>query len=385
MTATETVDRMPGAPASGDTLALDIRGLEIRYGSVVAVPDLDLQVREGELITLLGPSGCGKTTTLRCIAGLETPSGGEIRIHGEVVAKRGWQMPPEQRDINMVFQTYAVWPHMSVLDNVAFGLRGSGSRSDVRERAANALEMVGLAGFEKRFGTELSGGQQQRVALARAIVTEPRILLYDEPLSNLDAALREQMRFELRELHDRIGKTAIYVTHDQSESMVLSDRVVLMRGGVIEQEGRPSELYETPRTTFAARFLGTANLWRGRLREVAADSTGVVELDGDALTCAVRERGTGRLLGDAEGTLAVRAERVLLLRTADPVPPEATVWRGRVERAAYLGSKFEYHVAVGDRDVRAEGPGRSPLALGEDVLVALEPDAGVWIADEDDR
>jgi len=379
MTTIETINMAPeGATKSP---AVEIRGLEVRYGAVVAVPELNLVVEEGDLVTLLGPSGCGKTTTLRCIAGLESPSGGEIRIHGDLVADGSWQMPPERRNVNMVFQTYAVWPHMSVLDNVAFGLRGQFPRSEVKDRAAEALKLVGLSGFEKRYGTELSGGQQQRVALARAVVTEPRVLLYDEPLSNLDAALREQMRFELRELHDRIGKTGIYVTHDQSESMVMSDKVVLMQDGRIVQEGRPRELYEEPRTAFAARFLGTANMWTGRVREQIGENSYVVELDNDALPCTVTCAGEARSRPGDRGTIAVRAERVTL---ADPGnPPSATAgtssWQGRITRAAYLGSKYEYHVLVGDRSVRVEAPSRAVFEVDQDVLVHLSADAPVWI------
>jgi iron(III) transport system ATP-binding protein len=371
--------------ASPAPAALEIRGLQVKYGDVVAVNDLDLSIAEGELVTLLGPSGCGKTTTLRCIAGLETPSGGEISIGGDLVANRDWQLSPDRRDINMVFQTYAVWPHMSVIDNVAFGLKGTGTRKEIREKAADALKMVGLDRFGARYGTELSGGQQQRVALARAIVTEPRILLYDEPLSNLDAALREQMRFELRELHDRIGKTAVYVTHDQSEAMVMSDRVVLMESGNIQQQGLPSELYETPRTLFAAKFLGTANLWSGHVRTAGrGDKSGVIELDDDALTCHVAPRGAA-LVADGRGTLALRSEGIRLLPASATAPRDAsaTVWKGRIARAAYLGSKFEYQVMVGDRMLRAEGPGRAPMSVGDDVQVVLPVDAGYWIPADD--
>ena len=198
-------------------------------------------VEEGEFVSLLGPSGCGKTTTLRCIAGLESSSGGTIRIGGEIVAAEGRDVPPEKRGINMVFQSYAVWPHMSVFENVAYGLRTRREPSDtIKEKVGEALRIVGLTGYADRYGTELSGGQQQRVALARAIVTSPRLLLFDEPLSNLDAGLRDRMRFELVELQRRLGTTSLYVTHDQSEAMLMSDRIILMKDGEMVQAGEPA-------------------------------------------------------------------------------------------------------------------------------------------------
>src|SRR3954470_6941252 len=240
---------------------LSVQDLVVHYGDVAAVNGVSFHVAEGEFVSLLRPSGCGKTTTLRCIAGLESATRGEIRIGGTVVARDGREVPPEKRGVNMVFQSYAVWPHMTVFENVAYGLRIAGlGRAEIARRTQEALRIVGLAGLEARYGTELSGGQQQRVAVARAVVTEPQLLLFDEPLSNLDAGLRERMRFELVQLQRRLGRTSIYVTHDQAEAMVMSDRIILMNRGRIVQESSPRELYDRPASRFAAEFVGSANL-----------------------------------------------------------------------------------------------------------------------------
>ncbi|HEU5018316.1 MAG TPA: ABC transporter ATP-binding protein, partial [Pseudolabrys sp.] len=245
---------------------VDLAHLQKRFGNEVAVNDVNLTIRRGEFVTLLGPSGCGKTTTLRCIAGLEHPDGGEITIGDEVVAApaRGIYLNPEERNIGMVFQSYAVWPHMTVFDNVAYGLRVRHAPAPVtKERTTRALELVGLPHLADRYATKLSGGQRQRVALARAIVYEPRVILFDEPLSNLDAKLREQMRVELVRLQHEVGITSVYVTHDQSEALVMSDRVVVMDKGVIQQIGDPQTIYARPANTFVANFIGVANLMPG--------------------------------------------------------------------------------------------------------------------------
>src|SRR6185437_11760238 len=255
-----------GGAAMSVMVALD--NLSKNFGAELAVNDVSLAVEQGEFVTLLGPSGCGKTTTLRCIAGLERPDGGEIHIGGDVVAapQRGIYLNPEDRNIGMVFQSYAVWPHMTVFDNVAYGLRVRRADAEVvKERTSKALELVGLPHLADRYATKLSGGQRQRVALARAIVYEPRVILFDEPLSNLDAKLREQMRVELVRLQKEVGITSIYVTHDQSEALVMSDRVVVINNGVIQQIGDPQTIYARPANTFVANFIGVANLMEGAL------------------------------------------------------------------------------------------------------------------------
>ncbi|MCP8938751.1 ABC transporter ATP-binding protein [Alsobacter sp. SYSU M60028] len=227
---------------------------------------IDLDVAEGEFVVLLGPSGCGKTTTLRCIAGLEDVSGGSIEVGGHVVSEPDRSVPPERRQIGMVFQSYAIWPHMTVAQNVTFGLKLQKLPAEVvSRRLRSALELVGLEDYAERHVSQLSGGQQQRVALARAVALEPKVLLFDEPLSNLDAKLRERMRFELRQLQQRLGITSIYVTHDQQEAMVVADRIVLMNKGEVEQIGPPVELYKKPRSRFSAEFVGLTNILGGRV------------------------------------------------------------------------------------------------------------------------
>jgi len=243
--------------------ALTIEALVVAHGATQVVRGLDLQARAGEVVTLLGPSGCGKTTTLRAIAGLETPRRGRIAIAGSTVfdADAGIDLPPERRGLSMVFQSYAIWPHMTVFDNVAFGLRArGGKRAAIAAAARRSLESVGLAQLADRPATRLSGGQQQRVALARAIACNPGVILLDEPLSNLDAQLRLAMRAEFKALQRNLGLTAIYVTHDQEEALVLSDRIVVMRDGMVEQSGTPAEIHDAPASRFVADFMGVRNL-----------------------------------------------------------------------------------------------------------------------------
>ena len=249
---------------------LEFRAVIKRFGTVNAVDGVNFAVQRGEIFTLLGPSGCGKTTTLRLVAGLEEPDDGEIYIDGKIVAapQRGLFLPPEKRQLGMVFQSYAIWPHLTVFENVAFPLRVRRESADlIRQRVDHALESVGLDGFADRGATQLSGGQQQRVALARALVYEPAVLLLDEPLSNLDAKLREQMRFELRALQRKLTLTILYVTHDQTEAMTLSDRIAVVNRGRFEQVGSPEEVYEKPATTFAGEFLGRTVTLDGALRK----------------------------------------------------------------------------------------------------------------------
>ncbi len=247
------------------TASIEFRGVSKSYGAVAAVSDMSFSVASGSLVTLLGPSGCGKTTTLRLIAGLELPSRGAIFIDGEDSTR----VPASERNVSMVFQSYALFPHMNVLDNVSYGLSVSGqSKVKTRDRARAALATVGLVDYDERLPAELSGGQQQRVALARALVLEPAVLLFDEPLSNLDTRLRRQMREEIRELQQRLSLTVVYVTHDQAEAMAVSDRIIIMNRGGIAQEGTPRQLYEQPHDLFVAGFMGEANRVRGTLTHV---------------------------------------------------------------------------------------------------------------------
>jgi iron(III) transport system ATP-binding protein len=253
---------------SDSVTRIEVKDLKVRYGDAVAVNGVSFTVGRGEHVTLLGPSGCGKTTTLRTIAGLETPSEGSIRIDGQAMydAGEGKNVPTEQRGVSMVFQSYAVWPHMTVFDHVAYGLRvRKQNKSDIAANVERALDLVQMRHLAERGASKLSGGQQQRVALARAIAFSPTVVLFDEPLSNLDAKLRAEMRVELRELQRRLDITSVYVTHDQEEALAISDRVIVMNVGVIEQIGTPEQIYNRPRSRFVADFVGSANLIKGRL------------------------------------------------------------------------------------------------------------------------
>jgi iron(III) transport system ATP-binding protein len=334
--------------------SIEFAGVSKHYGDVSAVRDLSFTVAAGMLTTLLGPSGCGKTTTLRLIAGLELPTAGTIRIGGRDVSK----IPASERDVSMVFQSYALFPHMSVLENVRYGLDVSRvPKAQAADRAHAALASVSLTGFDARLPSELSGGQQQRVAVARALVLEPSVLLFDEPLSNLDARLRRQMRDEIRDLQQRLALTVVYVTHDQGEAMAVSDRIIVMNRAVIAQEGAPRELYETPRDAFVAGFMGDANRVRGMLER--RDAThGVVTLGGLALT--LPHRG----LPNGEVALSIRPEAIALQRDS-PL-------RGTIRKAAYLGGVMEYTLDTPIGELFAVSTAvDNPLAVGADVGVAL--------------
>ena len=285
--------------------SVSVEGLRIGYGAVEVVKGLDLYVAQGEIITLLGPSGCGKTTTLRAIAGFVSPSHGVIRLDGRDVT----DIAPNKRNIGLVFQGYALFPHMSVFDNVAYGLRmRKVAPPEIRERVQRALALVKLESFAGRRPRELSGGQQQRVAIARAIVIEPAVLLLDEPLSSLDAKLRHEMRMELRQLLKEMGVASIFVTHDQEEAIVLSDRVVLMNEGRIDQEGTPQTVYNRPASLFAAAFLGQANFLKGTIARLDAEGSAVIDIDGERF----RAQACGDLTPGAPATLVVKCERLRL-------------------------------------------------------------------------
>jgi iron(III) transport system ATP-binding protein len=305
---------------------IEFRDVTKRYGHVAAVRDVSFSIAPKSLVTLLGPSGCGKTTILRMIAGLEMPTSGRILIGGEDVTERS----PAERDVSMVFQSYALFPHLGVLENVRYGLVVSGTpKPEADARAREALATVGLAGMDARLPSELSGGQQQRVAVARALVLEPSVLLFDEPLSNLDARLRRQMREEIRELQQRLGLTVVYVTHDQAEAMAVSDRIIVMNRAAIAQEGSPRELYEAPRDGFVAGFMGDASRVRGQL--VRIDETNA-EVALGPLRARVPHRGAP----DGAVDVAIRPEAIaIVLPRADALP-------ATVRKASYLGGVVEY-------------------------------------------
>lgn len=354
---------------------VDVRGLTKHFGSETAVAGIDFEVPERHFVTLLGPSGCGKTTTLRCLAGLERADAGDIFIDGECVASpaNGIWLPPEKRNIGMVFQSYAVWPHLTVADNVAFGLRVRRvNRSEIASRTQAALELVGLQGFTDRFATQLSGGQQQRVALARALVYNPRVLLFDEPLSNLDAQLREQMRFELTRLQHDLGITSVYVTHDQGEALVMSDTIIVMNQGHILQQGSPEAIYAEPASRFVAEFIGVANLLP--VRVVQPSSTpGITKVEtawGTPHRLECRERLS--LAAGAQAVLTIRPEDITL--QTDAPATQQNVFVGQVMDTIYLGNFLDCRVNVDGHEVRVQLHLDQEPARGEQVYLEFSRD-----------
>ena len=313
----------------GNAASVEFRNVTKAFGPVIAVREVNFTIEAGELITFLGPSGCGKTTTLRMIAGLELATSGQIFIGDSEVTT----LPATDRDVAMVFQSYALFPHMTVSENVAYGLTVSGSpKSAARERAREGLHLVGLDGYEDRMPSELSGGQQQRVAVARALVLEPQVLLFDEPLSNLDAKLRRHMREEIRDLQRKLGLTAVYVTHDQSEALAVSDRIVVMRNAEIAQVGTPHDLYERPFDSFVADFIGDANLVDAEVLRIEDDDA-VVRIG------SVESRHPHRNVRPGPARVAIRPEAIRLSGETGNGTLE-----GSVQKAVYLGSHMEYTV-----------------------------------------
>ena len=326
---------------------LEICGLVKRYSPQVTVGPISFDVRPGEFFSLLGPSGCGKTTTLRCIAGFESLSEGSIRLAGERLDDK----PPHRRDVGLVFQNYALFPHLSVFDNIAFGLRlRRVAKPEMRERVERALQLVELAGLGERFPAQLSGGQQQRVAIARSLVLEPQILMFDEPLSNLDLKLRIQMRDELRSLQRRLGKTSIYVTHDQTEALALSDRIAVLSHGHIEQIGTPAEIYEQPATAFVAEFIGSSNLFPARIVEHGAPGT-IVETEGGLQLCCAN---SGAATGDRrEIAVLLRPERVQVHAPGNGATGPNR-FPGHIAEVIYLGEDLHLGLElVGGQRLRA--------------------------------
>jgi spermidine/putrescine ABC transporter ATP-binding subunit len=351
-----------------------LAGVSHRFGEVTALDHIDLDVRDGELLTLLGPSGCGKTTLLRIIAGFERPTTGRVLLGGEDVTDR----PAHRRATNMVFQRSTLFPHLDVFGNVAFGLRVAGvGRAEQRDRVRKALALVRLEGYQKRRSHELSGGQMQRVALARALVNQPQVLLLDEPLSALDLKIRLDMEAELRRVHRATGATFVYVTHDQREAMALSDRIVVMNDGCVEQIGLPAEVYSRPASTFAAKFVGDANVLPVEVQDVSGEDASV--------TLAARRRQVscpGARRGPA--WLVLRPEAVQVVRLdGEPAREELA---GLVRDVAFRGTGFQYRIAVDalETELKAEAPASTPeMAVDERVTVDWTPSA-CWLLPRDD-
>ena len=342
--------------------SVELRGLTKRYGDAMAVDDVSLRIGHGKLVCLLGPSGCGKTTTLRLIAGFIEPTAGEIFVGERMVSSPARTLPPEQRNMSMIFQSYALWPHMTVAENVAYGLRlRKMDRETIGKKLAAILATTRLEALAGRYPGELSGGQQQRVALARALVIEPETLLLDEPLSNLDANLREEMRFEVRRLHDAYRYTTIYVTHDQAEAMTASDLIAVMNGGRVEQLGPPEEIYLRPRTEFVARFIGGSNILRGRTVDGSR-----VSFAGVALRCA-----DGGLVAGGETAISIR-QHDIRLATAPPAPPAENVVKATVIRQVFLGGSRDYMVEAADgTQLRVTAPPEQSIPPGSAVWLHL--------------
>ena len=352
-------------PDEDGLAAIELVGVEKEFATgghdVRAVEHVDLTIAEGEFFSLLGPSGCGKTTTLRMIAGFEEPSAGRILLHGRDMVG----VPPFRRDVNMVFQQYALFPHMDVFENVAFGLRRKKvDKDEIKRRVAEALSLVELQGRETRKPRQLSGGQQQRVALARALVNRPRALLLDEPLGALDLKLRQAMQLELKRIQREVGITFVYVTHDQEEALTMSDRLVVMNAGRIEQLGNPRELYEHPATRFVANFIGTSNILTGRL-ERRGDTWALAGLGPDE---RVLVADAGQAQPGQEVELAVRPEKVVLRAEQDPPPPGQCALRGRVTEIVYLGTSTQYRTVTDGGQAVAVYRQNTSATPGADVL-----------------
>ena len=363
---------------------LSVRSLFTEYanergGAVKAAQDVSFEVPEGKLFTLLGPSGCGKTTTLRSIAGLERPTAGEIEVGGRVVysAGKGIFVAPNKRNFGMVFQSYAIWPHMNVFQNVAFPLEVRRlPKKEIREKVMRVLDAVALAELADRDATKLSGGQQQRLALARALVMEPQLLLLDEPLSNLDAKLRERMRSELKRLQRDFNLTTVYVTHDQSEALALSHEIAVMNEGRVVQVGTPRQIYEQPRDKFVADFVGTTNFIAGTVTALEDGRCTVSSAMGELKAHA----GAG-VAGNAAVIVAVRPEDVELSQAVPVAADGDNVCKGTVAAADFLGDYLDFHVKVGDVVLQAKAHPSLRTPAGEQIYLRIKAEKCVAIAE----
>jgi iron(III) transport system ATP-binding protein len=375
---------------------ITVRNLTKRFGAFTAVDRVSFEVADGHTLALLGPSGCGKTTILRCLAGLETPEEGFIQIGNLVVydSEKRINLMPEARELGIVFQSYAVWPHMTVAENVGFPLKVRKiGKAEMRERVAKVLDVVGLGAWIDRPATQLSGGQQQRVALARALVHEPRLVLFDEPMSNLDAQLREHVRLELKVLQERLGFTAIYVTHDQSEAFALAERIIVMNRGHIDTDGPPKEVFNRPSTPFVARFLGL-NVMEATVGEAGGKPPGVAAPDRQYAQVTLSgggptlwgQVGRGHAIRKGDRVLAaIRKEHVGIgARGANPVAAAiigAQSFPAQIRAASFLGLVEEYIVAIGGVELRAIQP-ITGFASGDDVEIGIRADDCILLSDD---
>jgi len=346
---------------------IELRNVTKRYGSIVANDHINLSIRRGELMTLLGPSGCGKTTALRCITGHNIPDEGRVFIDGQDMT----EVPTHKRELGMVFQNFALFPHMTVFENVEFPLMIRGlSKAERRERVMEALRLIRMEGYEKHYPRQISGGQQQRVGLARALVYHPKVLLLDEPLSNLDAKLREEMRFEIRDLIDRLGITAVYVTHDQAEALALSDRVAVMHAGRIEQVGTPDEIYDSPQSRFVADFIGLSDFIEGKVTAVDTNQ-GRATIRVDDLEVVI-PAGPGMTL-NRNVLLFIRPNNVELWPASHQ--DGINVFPGVVSKMTYLGDRADYRIKMGEGLIlRVQTDGKVRFEEGENVKVHLPVD-----------
>ncbi len=344
---------------------VELKGLTRRFGLHTAVDDVSLNIEDGQLVSLLGPSGCGKTTTLRLIAGFLEPTAGEIQVAGKRLSSPSLTLPPERRNMSMIFQSYALWPHMTAAENIAYGLEiRKLERSAIRDKVCSIMATARIAELADRYPSELSGGQQQRVSLARALVVEPETLLMDEPLSNLDANLREEMRFEIRRLHDAYGTTTVYVTHDQAEAMTTADVIAVMNAGRIEQVGAPDDIYDRPVSEFVARFIGASNVLRGKvLNGSHIDVAGV----------AVRTTGSNLVAGTTVA-MSIRQHQIGLMAQA-PAQPRETIVPATVRRQVFLGTGRDYMVALADgSELRVTTPAEQNIPPGSSVWLDFPPE-----------
>jgi iron(III) transport system ATP-binding protein len=361
-----------GVFPGGDYL-VEVTDLVVKYGNVTAVNGVSLRVRAGEFLTLLGPSGCGKTTLLRSVAGLERPISGEIRVGGHLVysSRQGIDVPAERRNMSMVFQSYAIWPHMTTFENVVYGLRvRRRPAAEILERGRWALDLVQMGQYADRPASALSGGQQQRIALARAVAFGPDVILFDEPLSNLDANLRVQMRREIKELQRSIGVTSLYVTHDQEESLTMSDRIIVMSSGRIEQEATPDELYDYPANRFVANFIGSANLIAGNVDDARRQGDFVDFVLPDATRVrAVDKRGAPQ----RDCLLSIRAVYPMLKRTGQRGSDAVNEWPCTIQRATFSGDFVEYEVSTAWGELVVRRPPSDRFAVGSAGVVSVDP------------